>query len=424
MQKPRLRAWRKGQCLTTALLATSRDVTTHKKVNLISEYWIILFYLCLTFNALGQEKYPLWQGIESGNYNVGFKIVKLIDSSRTTAPKHDESNNIQPSRFFPIQISIWYPTEEKWDRKGSLKFKDYFYATAQKNTFKNLSKEQQEEAMDIFFSFAKYGLDREFSLEEQEDIGNTETAAIPNAKPMSQKFPVLMAGHDGGVWKMSTLSEYLASHGYVVISTGLLSKTSRMFSEDPQITINRRIRTFEIIRGMLNQFEFIDENQIGLLGLNADGISTLLYQMKNREAGAIANIDGWDGKNNGSDYIKHSIYFNPTNINVPFLEIHQHEVTVNESLQLNTSLFDSLTGVDRFSFVLKEFGHAYLTGNLIAIPDLPNMALEQHQFWYTSIKAFFDSYLKQDDNTNKYLWNLIESESLLLKNERIRAEDK
>ena len=386
------------------------------------KYLTIAFGLLLTLNALGQAEYPLWKGIKPGNHNVGFKIIEFEDYSRTIASNSDKSNNTEPGQFFPIQISIWYPTEEKWDRNGSLKFKDYFYATAKKNTFQKLSGEQREEAMDIFFNFAKYGLGREFSREEKEHIGNAPTAAIRNAKPMNQKFPVLLAGHDGGVWKISTLSEYLASHGYVVVSTGLLSQTSRMFRNNPQIAINRRIRTFEIVRAMLNQFEFMDENQIGLLGLNADGISTLLYQMKNMEAKAIANIDGWDGKNNGSEYINSSIYFNPTNINVPFLEFHQHEQPANESLQLNTSVFDSLTGIDRFSFVLQDFGHAYLTGNLVVVPDLPKKIVQQHEFWYSSIKAFFDAYLKKDENMYENLWNSKSSEPLLLKNERIQAE--
>lgn len=385
----------------------------------------IIYWLCLIFNAticLGQNDYPLWHGIEAGSYNVGFKTIEFLDYSRTTEPKYDDSSEINPSRFFPIQISIWYPTEEKWDSKVAFKFKEYFYKTAQKNDFADLSKEQKGKAMDIFFNFAKYGINRELSKEKLENIGNTETAAILDAKPV-KKFPVIMVGHDGGVWKISSLSEYLASHGFVVVSTGLLSQTSMILRESPQIALNRRIRTFEIVRGMLNQFEFMNENRIGLLGLNADGMSTLLYQMKNQEADAIANIDGWDGKNNGSEYVKRSIYFNPDNINVPFAEFQQHEAPVNESLRLNTILFDSLTNIDRFSFILDEFGHAYLTGNLIALPGLSDRVIAQHKFWYGFIKNFFSAYLKKDDDSLASLWKPMDSDSLTFhKKDRIRAE--
>jgi len=107
---------------------------------------------------------------------------------------------------------------------------------------------------------------------------------------------------------------------------------------------------------------------------------------------------------------------------VPFLEFHQHEQPANESLQLNTSVFDSLTGIDRFSFVLQDFGHAYLTGNLVVVPDLPKKIVQQHEFWYSSIKAFFDAYLKKDENMYENLWNSKSSEPLLFKNERIQAE--
>lgn len=375
----------------------------------------LLFLILQGTFCYGQNNYPLWKGINAGNYNVGFKVVEFMDDSRTVNSKYDDAGKINPSRFHPIQISIWYPTDEKWESDISLRFKDYFYRTQQKNDFSALSVEEQNQAMDILFNFAKYGLKREINEIEQSVLGNTATAAILNAQPIKQEFPVILAGHDGGVWKMSTLSEYLASHGYVVISTGPLSETSRMFRDDPHIALNRRIRTFEVVRGMLDELEFVDANRIGLLGLNSDGMSTLLYQMKNQEADAVINIDGWDGKNNGNNYVTESIYYKPGNIRVPFLEFQQHEDPPNESLQLNTSIFDSLVNSDRFTLIIQDFGHAYLTGNLIVLPDLPENDIEKHELLYSSIKGFLDTHLKNGKDNFNFFWESLDSTTLLFK---------
>ncbi len=277
--------------------------------------------------------------------------------------------------------------------------------------------------MDIFFSYAKYGLSIEFTADEKQEIGSKPTAAMANVREAPGPFPALLAGHDGGVWKMSTLCEYLASHGYAVISTGPLSGSNRLFRQNTQQVINRRIRTFEIVRGMLDDFPNIDQSQIGLLGLNSDGISTLLYQMKNLTADAMVSIDGWEGKNNGYSYSSSSVYYEPANLKIPRMEFQQHESPENESLYVNSTIFDSLTNIDRFSFILNEFGHAYLTGNLFVLPQLDETINQKHYFWYESVKSFFDAYLKDDEDALIELRNSRnKNDSFFVRNERLKGK--
>lgn len=388
-------------------------------MNLIKHFTLTMSLLFISLLASSQKSYPLWKGLEPGVYKVGFRTIDYRDQSRSIP----EEGGV--SQFFPIQLSIWYPTAEQWTTEKALPFEHYFFKTAQKNDFEELSDEQKAQAMDIFFGYAKYGLSIEFTQEEQDEIGNQLTSSIANAMPADGLFPVLLAGHDGGVWKMSTLCEYLASHGYVIISTGPLSGSNQLFRQNTQQAINRRIRTFEIVRGMLDQFPQVDQTRIGLLGLNSDGISTLLYQMKNQTAKAIVSIDGWEGKNNGYRYTSNSIYYDLKNVSVPRMEFHQHESPENEDLHLNTTIFDSLTHIDRFSFVMKDFGHAYLTGNLFALPHLDETVDLQHYFWYESIQTFFNAYLKGEDVAKKNLWKnrTYKSDDFFVREKRIKSDN-
>ncbi len=354
--------------------------------------------------AQNQKSYPLWKDIDAGSHNVGFKVINWRDNTRSLTGNDEEISG--EDRFFPIQISIWYPTNERWNCEKAMPFVDYFYLTEQKNDFKEPTKERKEKAFDIFYNFAKFGLKIDLDKAKLKETADKCTASIKDAKPVGrQKFPVILAGHDGGVWKGSTLNEFLASHGYVVVSTGLLSETSRMFSNEPQKALLRRVRTFEITRGLLNEIESADQTKIGLLGINADGMSVLLYQMKNKEAKAVVSIDGWEGKNNGSRYVSENLYFKPSDFKVPLLEFHQDEKTDREPLQLNMSIFNKLTDSDRFSFILNDFGHPHLTGNMIALPELNEQAVKQHEFWYNTVRKFLDAYVKKDDTAMKFIWN-------------------
>lgn len=187
---------------------------------------ILSLFLILTHVPAASQpvtSYPLWNDIESGEYSVGFKVINHWDKSRNRFSKYEKSGELNKARFFPVQISIWYPSVEPWDSAKVIPFKKYFYLTEQKNDFKPPSQERREKTLDILFNFATLGAGLELSKEQLLDIGNTATAAMQDVDAVNKKFPVIIAGHDGGVWKGTTLSEYLASHGYVVISTGPLS---------------------------------------------------------------------------------------------------------------------------------------------------------------------------------------------------------
>ncbi|WP_235299525.1 alpha/beta hydrolase [Portibacter marinus] len=359
---------------------------------------LIAVSMLTLFPSMNSQKvYPGWKELKPGNHQVGFKTIDYWDHSRSIITQ-------KVSQFLPIQISIWYPSNEAWNAQKALPFKHYFLKTLQKNDFEELKEEEKATAMEIFYNYAKFGAGIDLSQSEMESISSSPTAAMHNAVGAENRFPVVIAGHDGGSWKMSTLCEYLASHGYFVISTGPLSSYNQLYRNSPQQAINRRIRTIEIVKGMLSEFQMADPERIGLLGLNGDGIPTLLYQMKNQVADAMVSLDGWEGKNNGFEQLKNSVYYDVKNIDIPRLEFHQHEKPENEALHINTSLFDSLSQANRFYFILKDFGHAYLTGNLLILDQLDEPFNHQHYFLFETVKNFYEAYLKDDTEAGDALW--------------------
>ncbi len=375
--------------------------------------YIFLTLLSLQLNAQETGPYSLWKGLEPGDYNIGFETIEFKDSLRTV-----KVNDV--SRIYPVQISLWFPTTEAWKPEKALAFKEYFYLTSKKNDYADLTKIEKDSSLNIYFNFIKYGLKKDISKSDIAILGNKPTASIPQAIKVEKRFPVIIAGHDGGVWKMSTLCEYLASHGYVVISTGPSSETSRLYNTNPQKPIDHRMQTIDLIVGMLDEFTFVDKSKIGLLGLNGDGIPILLHQMKNQKALAVVNIDGWEGKNNGDKIIRDSPHYSAHKMTVPFMEFHQHENSSNEELHLNSTVFDEFKNIDKFSYVIEDFGHAFLTGNMLAYDGLENDEIVKHHFWFNQILKFFNKYVKNSLSTDDVIIDL--GKSGLSKEDFIRYE--
>ncbi len=357
-----------------------------------------------------QSTYPLWKGLTPGPYQVGFTTTSYWRHA-SLSPGEDEKEregDAEDSPTLPVQVSIWYPSQADWSQEKALAFVHYFYLTEQKNDLKPLSEERKAGAMDIFKNFSRYGLKRELTPETIEEIRNSPTAAMPGALPADGPFPVLLAGHDGGIWKMSTLCEYLASHGYVIISTGPVSPTYQLLRSDPGKAIRRRMEVYSRLEEVVDTMSFANPDHTGLLGLNFDGLTSLMYQMETGRAGAVASIDGWEGKNNGVAMIR--AHFDFPSFSVPYLEIQQDESPENESLMLNNSVFDSLDSKDAYSLVIRDIGHSYLTGNLVVLPGLPRDIDQKNLFWYNAVRLFFDAHLTGDKEKTDQLLSLIRSQ--------------
>ena len=95
---------------------------------------IISIIILLAPNLFAQDN--IWDKLDKGNYEVGFEVLSLYDSSRTI-------NN--QKNYRPIQISIWYPAEFS-SNPSSMKYKDYFLLSATEINFE-VSEELKDSAI-------------------------------------------------------------------------------------------------------------------------------------------------------------------------------------------------------------------------------------------------------------------------------------
>lgn len=366
--------------------------------------------------------FPQWGTLKPGPYSVGFQVFNQYDRGRYIQPKTDfEGHTTGGEKALPIQVSMWYPAEAAAG-KPTMRFEEYLYLTHQKDTFRALTDDEKKQSADGIRFIAKMGANTELTDADLQAIRQTPTAAHRDAKPAKGRFPVILSGLDGGPSSANILYEYLASQGYVVLSTPSIGRTGTLQATRPQIALAERIGNLEFLLASAHALPSADPTRLGVLGINFDGMTALLFQMKNGQADAVVSIDGWEGKNAGSRTVQESPYFEANTLRVPYLVVLQDEKNPGPALQHNPAVFDACVYADRYHYVLNGMNHAFLIGNLGVLPNLPREKRTAYQFLHTTLFHFFEAHLKKAPTSLRFLKNTAQANGFPA--EIIKAERK
>lgn len=167
----------------------------------------------------------------------------------------------------PYYIGIWFPIP-KTAANLPMSYKDYFYFDDRQN----LTSLRDSLIQMNRTSLVNYGLkhrmnsweDREFeSIYQQmfKDILNTKVNATETNSPVSGNFPLIVYHHGmGGTFEEnSVLFEYLASHGYVIVS-------SNYHWPDQGVSIAEIQNDLKFVLNFASNLPFINQDQVYFLG--------------------------------------------------------------------------------------------------------------------------------------------------------------
>src|SRR5579862_2051344 len=191
----------------------------------------LVFYAAFPKDSFGQL-YPQWGNLKPGPYCVGFKIEFLHDYGRTFRPKVSfEGQKNTGNIYRPIALSIWYPAKRSAHPDRMLQ-KEYVDDIGLELQETGTTEERKQAGFDEFKRMMGLALSKQRPVDEQlKRILNTRTAAIKDAMPEAGAFPLVM-NIPFGIRGQSIISEYLASHGYVVASIPLFGpdQSTRQFN--------------------------------------------------------------------------------------------------------------------------------------------------------------------------------------------------
>lgn len=351
--------------------------------------------------------------LKNGAYNVGFKHYTTIDSTRTYQI-HNEFNNQFINR--PIPISLWYPA----------KFGDKIYKQLTVLDYLKIFKEEKEWK----------NLPNEFLLDWFPDLVDTpqnrahiseKVNALANAKFLEGKFPVVVyaPSYQASSIENFVLFEYLASNGFVVISSPSRGTDTRWLEGGATKDMETQSRDVEFLLKEIHKYEYIDFDRIALMGFSFGGLSNAITVMKNKKISALVSLDGTERYN--YPVLEKSPYFNLDKFNIPYIHFAQkdipEEVLISDKIpaELNYKfqLYDSLKYSNIYSYKFYDLTHSYFSsiGVLFAYRDKrqdksDDKIMASYKLLSEHTLQFLNATLKNEENAKEFIENSLDKNNI------------
>ncbi len=295
---------------------------------------------------------PLWAGLAPGQYPVGF-----ISSTLPSAPH-------------PLQVSVWYPS----GTDGSpLRNRDYLLLNLTENG-EHPTKEDADKSLDDAEAFlTKNGI----SASSAEALFNAPMYAHAGAHVAAGKFPLVFVvqGNAQSASGQAVLSEFLASHGYVVATIPSITRMTGAMKTEADIMPKAVAEMDDIDRAIksLAQWADVDEKiPVTLIAHSFGARGALLYAMHHPPVNAIVSLEGGIGMSVGQKLMVDSKSLDLTAAMPPVL--HFYELNDDSGVP-DFRLLKSLKTPDLQLVRMNSMHHVHFSGDGFASVMLPEMAV-------------------------------------------------
>lgn len=297
-------------------------------------------------HASGDGAPPSWGDLEPGPHAVGFRAFHEEDRTRGYWPLHDYLGQERSgSTYRPLQVSVWYPARPAPDAEP-MSFRGY--VTLQEAALGESYRDELRpgilnELRNDFFGryFPPEGPDDA----ELDRILDQPTAAFLDAQSVDGSFPVVI--HSGfGPTAQSVLLEYLASHGYVVLTTHMMGSDAAWFHRGSGTLewSQETARDIAWLRAFASRLPMADVRRTAVIGMTAP--AGILDQMDSMQLSAIVGTEALY-----SDVLEDAAAFEPARVRIPILDIMSTGRTRDDSV------LERLVFADRWIVRLDEVDH-------------------------------------------------------------------
>lgn len=340
-----------------------------------------------------------------GDYSVGFKHYTLTDSTRTYSRISDYTNQKIPR---PIPTSIWFPSRQHIDSKEQLKILDYLEILKEEEEWEYLPNEQ----ILNWFYYANTP-DNQSHLKEN-------PRAYFGLQFADEKFPLLVyvPSYQASSIENFALCEYLASHGYIVISSPSRGTATLWFSDNNAMEMETQARDVEFLIKEVSKFPTANPTKIATIGFSFGGLSNVIAQTRNDRIKAVVSLDGTERYQ--YKLLEKSPFFDPKKIDVPYLHMAQKDIpeevlkedTIDPELNSKFQLYDSLTNSNAYKLKFHGLTHSYFSALGVLFQqrdkrqDKNDSEIMKSYKWVSVYTLnFLNAYLKNDESALKFIEN-------------------
>ncbi len=350
---------------------------------------------------------------EPGPYPVGVQVKAQYDYTRVYRPTVDLVTG-QPEtheRARPIQSLTWYPAKNKGK---PLAWRDYMATNATEDTpWLSAAEAQRATDTSIANSFGSLPPASARQALAQRMWASRDAAAADGKFPVVIYAPSFSASATENV----DLCEYLASHGYIVLSSPSLGAHTKSMTTDLE-GLEAQAGDIAFLIGQAHAIPQADMSRIAVVGFSWGGLANVLAAAKDDRIRALVSLDGsvryWpqyvDG---GKDAAR---YATPGRLALPMLFVSRADVSqeklVKDKKKLEYSLLNEMTYTDMTIVTMRPMIHAHFASDFLrqangeGFGEYSRDEVSQAHSWAMRyVERFLDAYLKKDAQAMAFLDN-------------------
>src|ERR1017187_1673234 len=239
----------------------------------------------------GQSQF--WGELKAGKYAVGFRALYQLDVARSYDADYPATGSPPVKKPRPIFLAIWYPAAAP--HNTSMLYRDYFRAVSADSPVPEFAQRLRKFTRDMA---CQYMLGKEFEkLTDHERAAWDGVLATPvfatlNVTAASGRFPVVIhhPGLGGTFDDNAVVYEYLASHGYVVLSSAYQAADSSTLNIDGDLATSQEDLNF-LLRYAAT-LPFADLSKVAAMGHSYGAQAVLSWRARpNSALDAVVFLD-------------------------------------------------------------------------------------------------------------------------------------
>ena len=279
-----------------------------------SQYLLFVFSLGVFDTAIADKLDQLYSQLTWGEHTVGFRYENVRDYNRTFSRLRNTSGELSASQVArPLQIGIWYPASVG-DNVERLSFLDYVVLDEIAGKSESPEERDYEEAKSKYLNADLWTGQRDSEV-LKENL-SLELRAHLNAPPVAEfRFPlVVFAGHEFfGLSSNAILHEFIASHGYVVVS--FKNKTIYPGAQNFKQHVNATAHDVRFVKRFAEGLDNADPEKMAIAGNSLGALSIFdvaldiwsPYKGRDYPFKGMVSINGEIGSKYNPDYIGTSL---------------------------------------------------------------------------------------------------------------------
>jgi dienelactone hydrolase len=344
-----------------------------------------------------------------GPHAVGLRIVHQYDYARAYQGRIDPVTGLASTgeAARPVQTLIWYPAI-----KGGkpVNYDTYMQTQATIEHF-DRSVAAYEDAMAASFSVD----DREEGLARRREEGRQPMWAVRDAKPEPGRFPVVVyaPSFNADAAENADLCEYLASHGYIVISSASLGTFSRNMTKNLE-GIGAQAGDIAFLISYAHTLPNVDASRLAVAGFSWGGISNVFAAARDRRIKALVALDG--SVRYFPKLVSESQYVTPARVTVPMLYLAQRPLSIEEQLRYgidtSSSFLNAMRYADLYKVTMYPMEHLAFASEFLRF--MPSGSFKEytrgevslaHSWAMRYVRHFLDAKLKGDAQGQAFIDN-------------------